>query len=134
MSVPAKIGLGATCALVVVLAWSFAVDAIPLGFGEPPAVEPTERLLGDTGPPTAGSQAVESAAGSDRRVVAGAESEDFTVRGVVRLYKGSVSILGRKSPHSLYREEIATFEADDSYDQRDASGFIRLNALRLKLR
>lgn len=64
-----------------------------------------------------------------------AKSQEFVTGTVrVRLYKGSVSILGRKSPHSLYREEIATFEADDSYDQRDASGFIRLNALRLKLR
>ena len=64
-----------------------------------------------------------------------AKSQEFVTGTVrVRLYKGSVSILARKSPHSLYREEIATFEADDSYDQRDASGFIRLNALRLKLR
>ena len=55
-----------------------------------------------------------------------------TVR--VRLYKGAVSILGRKSPNTLYREDIASFEADDSYDQRDATGFIRLNALRLRLR
>jgi argininosuccinate synthase len=55
-----------------------------------------------------------------------------TVR--LRLFKGSVAVLGRKSPASLYREDIATFEADTSYDQRDATGFIRLNALRLKLR
>jgi argininosuccinate synthase len=52
----------------------------------------------------------------------------------VRLFKGAVSVCGRRSPHSLYSEEIATFEADSSYDQRDATGFIRLNALRLKLR
>ena len=58
------------------------------------------------------------------------------VTGSVRLklYKGSVSVLGRRSPESLYREDIATFEADTSYDQRDAGGFIRLNALRLTLR
>jgi argininosuccinate synthase len=58
------------------------------------------------------------------------------VSGVVRikLYKGNVIILGRKSPNSLYSEEIATFEADSSYDQRDAAGFIKLNALRLRLR
>ena len=64
-----------------------------------------------------------------------AQSQEF-VSGTVRLrlYKGAVSILGRKSPNTLYREDIATFEADDSYDQRDATGFIRLNALRLKLR
>jgi argininosuccinate synthase len=64
-----------------------------------------------------------------------AESQQLVAGTVrVRLYKGSVAVLGRKSPHSLYREDIATFEADDSYDQRDADGFIRLNALRLKLR
>ena len=53
----------------------------------------------------------------------------------VKLYKGSVSILGRRSPHTLYSESIATFEADeqDDYSQRDATGFIRLHALRLKL-
>jgi argininosuccinate synthase len=52
----------------------------------------------------------------------------------VRLYKGAVTLLGRKAPDSLYSEDIATFEADTSYDQADAQGFIRLNALRLKLR
>ncbi len=52
----------------------------------------------------------------------------------VKLYKGAVAVLGRRSPASLYHEDIATFEADEAYDQRDASGFIRLNALRLKLR
>ncbi len=64
-----------------------------------------------------------------------AESQQLVAGTVrVRLYKGSVAVLGRKSPHSLYREDMATFEADDTYDQRDAEGFIRLNALRLKLR
>jgi argininosuccinate synthase len=59
-----------------------------------------------------------------------------TVNGTVRLklYKGSVAILGRKSPHSLYSEAHVTFEEDDVYDQRDAQGFIKLNALRLRLR
>ena len=52
----------------------------------------------------------------------------------LRLYKGAVQLLGRRAPDSLYREDIATFEADSSYDQSDADGFIRLNALRLKLR
>ena len=52
----------------------------------------------------------------------------------LRLYKGGVTVLGRKSPHTLYDEDIATFEADDSYNQEDASGFITLSALRLKLR
>ncbi|MEK9673339.1 MAG: argininosuccinate synthase [Rhodospirillaceae bacterium] len=52
-----------------------------------------------------------------------------TVR--VRLYKGNVMITGRKSPLSLYDEALVTFEEDRVYDQRDAAGFIRLNALRL---
>jgi len=57
------------------------------------------------------------------------------VTGTVRLklYKGNVIITGRKSPQSLYSEETATFEADQVYDQRDAEGFIKLNALRLRL-
>ena len=57
------------------------------------------------------------------------------VTGTVRLklYKGNIIILGRKSPFSLYDEDIATFEADTVYDQRDAEGFIKLNALRLLL-
>ena len=50
------------------------------------------------------------------------------------LYKGSLRIAGRKSPVSLYRPDIATFEEDAVYDQRDAEGFIRLNALRLRIR
>jgi argininosuccinate synthase len=52
----------------------------------------------------------------------------------LRLFKGNVTVRGRRSPHSLYREDIATFEAGGTYDQRDATGFIKLNALRLKLR
>jgi argininosuccinate synthase len=52
----------------------------------------------------------------------------------VRLFKGGVTVQGRRSPESLYREDIVTFEAGGTYDQRDATGFIRLNALRLKLR
>jgi argininosuccinate synthase len=57
------------------------------------------------------------------------------VSGTVRLklYKGSVSVVGRKSPFSLYSESHVTFEADTVYDQRDAQGFIKLNALRLQL-
>ncbi len=56
------------------------------------------------------------------------------VTGTVRLdlYKGNVTVSGRKSPHSLYDEATVTFEADQVYDQKDAEGFIRLNALRLK--
>lgn len=58
------------------------------------------------------------------------------VSGTVRLklYKGNVTIVGRKSPNSLFIKEIATFEDDNgAYDQQDATGFIKLNALRLKL-
>jgi len=54
-----------------------------------------------------------------------------TVR--VKLYKGNCSIVGRKSPHSLYHPELATFEREDVYNQKDAEGFIKINALRLKL-
>lgn len=56
------------------------------------------------------------------------------VSGTVRLklYKGNCQVVGRKSPESLYSAELATFESDDVYDQRDAEGFIKLNALRLK--
>jgi len=52
----------------------------------------------------------------------------------LKLYKGSVTVAGRKSDQSLYRTDIATFEADSVYRQADAEGFIRLNALRLKIR
>jgi len=48
------------------------------------------------------------------------------------LYKGSVRIEGRRSPNSIYDPEVATFEADDVYDQGDAKGFINLNALRIR--
>jgi argininosuccinate synthase len=52
---------------------------------------------------------------------------------VLRLYKGGVSVVSRKSPYSLYSEAHVTFEEDAVYDQFDAEGFIKLNALRLKL-
>jgi len=57
------------------------------------------------------------------------------VAGVVRvrLYKGNCSVTGRKSDHSLYSEAHATFEGDRVYSQKDAEGFIRLNALRLRI-
>jgi len=61
-----------------------------------------------------------------------AERVTGTVR--VKLYKGNVIVTGRRSPNSLYDEAIVTFEDDrGAYDQRDAEGFIRLNALRLRL-
>jgi argininosuccinate synthase len=58
------------------------------------------------------------------------------VSGTVRLklYKGNVTVAGRRSAKSLYRQDFATFEADSVYQQRDAEGFIRLNALRLRIR
>lgn len=52
----------------------------------------------------------------------------------LQLYKGSAQVIGRRSPYSLYSLEHVTFEEDDVYDQSDATGFIRLNALRLKLK
>jgi argininosuccinate synthase len=48
------------------------------------------------------------------------------------LYKGSARVLGRRSPNSIYDADVATFEADDVYDQADAKGFINLNALRIR--
>src|SRR5579872_6131766 len=57
------------------------------------------------------------------------------VEGRVRLklYKGNVAVIGRESPNSLYSQAHVTFEEDAVYDQRDAEGFIKLNALRLRL-
>jgi argininosuccinate synthase len=50
----------------------------------------------------------------------------------LKLYKGSCTVVGRKSPASLYDPELATFEAEKVYDQKDAEGFIKLNSLRLR--
>jgi argininosuccinate synthase len=57
------------------------------------------------------------------------------VTGTVRLklFKGNVGVVGRKSPKSLYRMDYVTFEEDSVYNQRDAEGFIKLNALRMRL-
>ncbi|HIJ56242.1 MAG TPA: argininosuccinate synthase, partial [Deltaproteobacteria bacterium] len=49
------------------------------------------------------------------------------------LYKGNCRVAGRKSDKSLYREDFATFEDDTVYSQKDAEGFIRINALRLRI-
>ena len=56
------------------------------------------------------------------------------VNGVVRLklFKGNVTIEGRKSMDSLYDEKIASFDANVAFEQKDAEGFIKLNALRLR--
>ncbi|MFW6158488.1 MAG: argininosuccinate synthase [Planctomycetota bacterium] len=64
------------------------------------------------------------------------EETQQNVTGTVRvkLYKGNVIVAGRKSDQSLYHPEVATFEEDAVYDQADAAGFIKLNALRLRLR
>ncbi len=58
------------------------------------------------------------------------------VSGTVRLklYKGNCYVVGRKSPNSLYHPGLATFEAENVYNQKDAEGFIKLNALRLRLK
>ncbi len=64
------------------------------------------------------------------------DESQASVNGVVRLrlYKGNVTVVGRESPDSLYDARVVTFEDDrGAYDQRDAAGFIRLNALRLRL-
>jgi argininosuccinate synthase len=57
------------------------------------------------------------------------------VTGVVRLkvYRGNCIVAGRKSDQSLYHPGFATFEGDEVYNQKDAEGFIRLSALRLKI-
>ncbi len=64
------------------------------------------------------------------------EEAQAGVTGTVRLklYKGNCDILGRKSDRSLYHSDYATFEADSVYNQKDAEGFIKLNALRLRIR
>ncbi len=64
-----------------------------------------------------------------RMIDAGQEQVTGTVR--LKLYKGQVYPLGRKSQYSLYRQDMATFEAEEVYDQADAAGFIRLQGLRL---
>jgi len=58
------------------------------------------------------------------------------INGTVRLklYKGNCYVVGRKSPNSLYHPGLATFEAENIYNQKDAEGFIKLNALRLRLK
>jgi len=72
----------------------------------------------------------------EREVLQGTvDATQNNVTGSVRLklYKGNCIVAGRKSPHSLYRPDFATFEEDSVYQQADATGFIRLNALRLRI-
>jgi len=59
--------------------------------------------------------------------------EHVTGTARLKLYKGNCIVVGRKSPFSLYSEDVATFEKDRVYNQKDATGFIRLNAMRLKI-
>jgi len=63
------------------------------------------------------------------------DSTQESVNGTARmkLYKGNCIVVGRKSPNSLYSEAFATFEKDQVYNQQDATGFIRLNGLRLRI-
>ena len=61
-------------------------------------------------------------------------AKQITGTARLRLFKGHVTTLGRKAPRSLYRTDVVTFEEENVYDQRDATGFIKLNALRLRIR
>jgi len=73
---------------------------------------------------------------SEREMIQSAiDQSQKNVNGTVRvkLFKGAATVIGRRSPDSLYSEAHVTFEADSVYDQRDAQGFIKLNALRLRL-
>jgi len=67
---------------------------------------------------------------------AAVDESQQVVSGTVRmkLYKGRASVAGRKSPNSLYNPQLATFEEDEVYSQGDATGFIRLSGLRLRMR
>lgn len=64
------------------------------------------------------------------------EESQKNVTGTSRLkiYKGNVTVAGRRSPYSLYQKDLATFEEDSIYNQSDATGFIKLNALRLSMK
>ena len=60
--------------------------------------------------------------------------EKVTGKVKVKLYKGNVSVIGRESPYSLYDQDLVTFEEGvQAYDHKDAAGFIKLNALRLRV-
>ncbi len=59
--------------------------------------------------------------------------ENVTGTARLKLYKGNCIVAGRKSPNSLYREDVVTFDEDEVFNQQDATGFIKLNALRLKI-
>ncbi len=72
----------------------------------------------------------------ERRLLQGLmdqEHENVTGTARLKLYKGGLMVTGRKSPKSLYHPDLATFEEENIYDQKDAEGFIKLNALRLRV-
>lgn len=62
-----------------------------------------------------------------------ASQESVTGEVRVKLYKGSAAVVGRASPYSLYSKDLVGFDAAGGYNQKDAEGFIRLNALRLRI-
>ena len=66
------------------------------------------------------------------QVAVDSSQENVTGTARLKLYKGNCIVAGRKSPVSLYRPEIVTFEKGEAFNQQDAGGFIRINALRLK--
>ncbi len=68
------------------------------------------------------------------RALVDQSQKNVTGTARLKLYKGNCMVVGRRSPCSLYSEEFATFETDAVYNQRDAEGFIKLNALRLRMR
>ena len=63
-----------------------------------------------------------------------ATQENVTGTARLKLYKGGITVAGRKSPVSLYRTDFATFEKETVFNQADATGFIKINALRLMIR
>ena len=63
-----------------------------------------------------------------------ATQENVTGTARLKLYKGGITVTGRKSPVSLYRTDFATFEKETVFNQADATGFIKINALRLMIR
>ncbi len=67
-----------------------------------------------------------------QRIIDGTQ-ENVTGVARLKLYKGNCIVVGRKSPKSLYRKDVVTFDEDEVFNQKDATGFIKLNALRLKI-
>jgi argininosuccinate synthase len=74
--------------------------------------------------------------GEREMLQAAIDSSQRNVTGTVKLslFKGNIIIDGRKSPNSLFNKNVVIFETDSVYNQKDAEGFIKLNALRFRLR